>query len=279
MLGVQLSTVKAITSVSPYQIMFCRSFPFLLSLPFISWNDSLNYEKVDLGLYYFHAVSNSAALLLAYVAVEFAKLGNVSAICSNFPVPSAILGYLILSEPLTHCDVVVICVNFVGILLVSKPSIVSHSNEYVPETSQEFVGAVLALLSLLLYSLSAVAARKIAHRNNSDPLLMSFLPGMSGIIISGTISIITEMWNFSPTFEELFMCLLVGIFSLLGNASCVMGLKYESVSTVSVFVTLSTPVAFLFGILWLGQVPDESGIAGATLILGSTFCFLWSHAI
>ncbi|XP_071855176.1 solute carrier family 35 member G1-like [Apostichopus japonicus] len=280
LLGCQLSAVKAIT-LSPYQIMVLRSFLFLPSIIFVAWNRSKDYDIIDLICYISDGVFNALGILLAYAALQFAHVGNVSAISSNLPVPSALLAFVFFKEPLTIFGVTFLIINFIGLILVSQPPFLfpSGGEEFALqatfENSNEFVGALIALMSLIAMSLSTIFTRKLTYRGNVDPALLSFIPGTTGVVVSGAVLFFGPTWDYFQSVEEGFICLLVGILSAAGNILIVLALKYEDVSLVTIQFTLSAPVAFVLGIILFQEIPDLISVIGATLILGSTLGLLW----
>ncbi|XP_071855168.1 solute carrier family 35 member G1-like [Apostichopus japonicus] len=280
LLGCQLSAVKAIT-LSPYQIMVLRSFLFLPCIIFVSWNRSNDYDVIDLMCYISYGVFNSLGLLLAYVALQLAQIGNVSAISSNLPIPSTLLAFVFFKEPLTIFGVTFLIINLIGLILVSQPPFLFPSGgedvalQATFENSNEFVGALIAFMSLIGLSLATIFTRKLTYRGNVDPALLSFIPGTTGVVISGAVLLFSQTWDYFQSVEEGFICLLVGILSAAGNLLIVLALKYEDVSLVTIQFTLSAPVAFVLGLILFQEIPDFISVIGATLILGSTFGLLW----
>ncbi|XP_071855172.1 solute carrier family 35 member G1-like [Apostichopus japonicus] len=280
MLGCQLSAVKAIT-LSPYQIMVLRSFLFLTCVIFVAWNRSKDYDVIDLVCYISYGLCNTLGILLAYVALQFAHVGNVSAISSNLPIPSALLALVFFKEPLTIFGVIFLIINFIGLILVSQPPFLFPSGgedvalQATFENSNEFVGALIAFMSLIGLSSSTIFTRKLSYRGNVDPALLSFIPGTTGVVISGAVLLFSQTWDYFQSVEEVFICLLVGILSAAGNLFLVLALKYEDVSLVTIHSTLSAPVAFVLGVILFQEIPDLLSVIGATLMLGSTFGLLW----
>lgn len=268
-LGLHFVLVGSITSMSPYQIMFYRCIPFLLSVSFVSWDKSEFYHANDMLLYTTYGVLNVVAILLSYVALHFAHVGNVSAISTNMPLPAAFLGWFLLGEKITFFDTLLFTANMIGLVCVAKPPFIFREEDLV-QNRYEFIGALIAIGALISIVLSIIASRKLAYRNNSDPALQSFFPGMVGLLLTGTILSIFQMWVLPASVEEGLMCLLVAILSLLGNVFVVLGLKYERVVVCTVLVTVSVPVSFLAAIVVLHQVPDVVSVIGAVLTIGST---------
>ncbi|KAJ8023444.1 hypothetical protein HOLleu_35893 [Holothuria leucospilota] len=115
-----------------------------------------------------------------------------------------------------------------------------------------------------------IFSRKLAYRENSDPALMTFIPGMTGIAITGVILPVTDSWELPSSLKEVLLVLSVGIFSLLCNRFLVLGLQTERVTIVSFLDTLSVPVAFMADVLVFQSVLDLVSIVGAITILATT---------
>lgn len=270
-MGLQLCILKGLSPMSAYQIMFYRSIILLLSVVLILWEKSNSYDIIDMVYYLAYGIFNCLGIVLIYLALGLANVGNVTVISTNGPVPSAILGCIILKESVTTWDMIVFTFNLVGIFLVSKPPFVFKSDHGNPVKSlNEFYGSLLALLGLFNLVLTNIFSRKLAYRENSDPALMTFIPGMTGIAITGVILCFTDSWELPSSLKELLLVLSLGIFSLLCNCFLVLGLQTERVITVCVLETLSVPVAFMVDILVFQSVPDLVSILGAITIVATT---------
>jgi len=74
--------------------------------------------------------------------------------------------------------------------------------------------------------------------------------------------------------EFIFYSLLGGIFGGLGNYFMVEALKFGELSVLAPINSYKVIVALLFGIIFLGEIPQTTGILGIILIiLGSYFIF------
>ncbi|KAJ8041091.1 Solute carrier family 35 member G1 [Holothuria leucospilota] len=250
--------------------MFYRCILFLLSVAFVSWDKNEFYHASDMLLYTAYGLLNVGGVLLSYVGLQFAHVGNVTTISTNMPIPAAFLGWLLLGEKITFLDILLFTANMIGLVCVAKPPVIFRQ-ENLDQNRYEFFGALIAFGGLILLVLSTIASRKLAYRNNSDAALQTFFPGMVGLLITGIILSLIEMWALPTSIEEGLMSLLVAILSLLGNVFLVLGLKYERVVVCAVLVTVSVPVSFLAAIVVLHQVPEVVSVIGALLIIGSTF--------
>lgn len=269
-MGLQFSTVKGIHSLSNYQIMLYRSFPFLLSIPFISWHKGHDYDISDVIYNFIYAFTNVTEILLAYVALEFAQVGNVVAVIINLPVPSSILGFIFLRETLTRYDVIIIVINATGICLIAKPPFIFGSSTTDPFADTEFLGIVIAVVSLLMMSIASLASRKLGYRGNADPALLTTLGGMTAVVVSGAILLATNTWDNPSSLEEVILVCLVSSSSFFGNIFFVLGYTYESIATVSVLITISVPLSYAGGVLLYGEIPELVPLIGVALTLVST---------
>lgn len=278
LLGCQFLAVKSV-DISSYQVMVYRSLVFLPCVFFISWDKSSSYEILDLICYILYGITNTLGILLAYVALHLAQIGNVTAITSNLPIPAALLAFCIFRETLTIFGLFFLAMNFVGLVLVSKPPFLFPQDideaTAGQEGKNEFLGAVIALAALASLSLSTIFSRKLSYRDNVDAVLLSFIPGLTGVVVPGAVILFGQFWDHFHSVEEVIMCLLIGILSGVGNFFLVLALKYEVVSLITMLFTLSAPISFVLGILVLDEIPDLVSVVGAILILASTFGLQW----
>ncbi|KAJ8026109.1 Solute carrier family 35 member G2 [Holothuria leucospilota] len=272
-LGSQYFLVSTIDdSLTPYDIMFFRSFTFLLAVFFISWDGCDSYTGKDMILYIAYGFLNATGRTFAYLALSFAQVGNVTAITSNLSLPSAILGFLVLKEVITRFHVTVFVINVIGVVFVSKPPIIFQAYEGLGDV-REFIGALMSLVVVITISLAATASRKLSYRRASDPPLLVFVTGVVGVIMTCLIFQFSG-FHLPSSFPEITKTASVCFISLLGNIFLGIALKYETVVVVTVLMSLSLTVAYALQILILHAVPGVYELAGIALILGTNFAFL-----
>lgn len=254
--------------------MFYRSFPFFLAIPLISWDKSIDYTSWDLVLYLGYGFFNSIGLLLSYVALSFAQVGNVTSINFNLPIPASFLSLLILREPISLCDVFLFVVNFTGIILVTKPPFIfgldPEDSAAGSQSYDDFFGAVIAVFGLLGIAMSAIFSRMIAYRGNLDFVLIVVSAAISGVLLPGAVILFARNWDPITSISEVILLVCVAVLSLLANVFIALGLKYESVLVISVMSTFCVPIAFLVGTFVLDEIPDVVSALGACLIIIST---------
>lgn len=274
-LGIQLFLVKVVEeSVTVYTIMLLRSLSFLFVIPFIQWTKCERFQTKDMCLYFLYGILNYGCRIVAYVALTFAQVGNVSAITSNMAIPSAILGLLLLGEPITTFHVISFVINAVGIIFVSKPPFIFQYIKSSEDTTDDFYGAILAVVVVITRSLASVVSRKLSYESKSDPVLFAVFTGICGVIITSFILIFTEL-TMPRSFLDQLTVLGVCVCALLGNIFLALALQYETVVVVSVLMSPSLIVAYLLQIVLLGVHPGVPEIFGLLLILGSNFAYLW----
>lgn len=275
-LGVQLTAVKLIKSINSFHILFYRSLAYLPCLAFINLDQIRSFNTSDWIISISSGSVNAVALVLAYIAVSFAHVGNVSCIVANQPIPGAIMSFIFLREKLHVLDIGIILLNVTGIVLVSKPPIIFGNDAMDTDYQREFVGALFATASVTSFAFSTMTAKILTNRGTADVAFLLFLSGFTG----GTAFVI-EMFTSGnlfmlPSSAEWPFVACVALCSVFGAACIIWALEGISFLVMAMLFTLCTPVAFALGCSFLNEEIELISTIGAFLTIGSTLWYLLS---
>lgn len=273
LLGCQLTAVKLVTSITPFQILLYRSIVYLPSIFFVDFGDVHSYSVSDWMIYLLCGALNALAVVLAYVAVGFAHVGNVSCIIANQPIPGAILNRAFFGEPIEFMKYLLILFNFIGVVLVSKPPLIFDCGE-VMDYKREFIGALFGIASLICYVLAVLFTKIITNRGKVDTALLIEMLGVSGTIAALLHMSITNNFELLPPLNECIFVAGIAFASLGGSVFMIWALHKVPFIGMSILFTLCIPVAFVLGRIVLDEVSDLLSIVGTILVVGSTIGFL-----
>lgn len=212
----------------------------------------------------------SASALLAWAAVaEGAPLGDASALGSVNVVVAALLGLLLLGEPLSSLHILALIFSLAGAVLVSKPEAIFGTTNAVGNPA--WFGHALALGSGLSSGGLFIASRK---SQGISPLVMTFSvlfqEGLSCWFISW-IGLVED-----GPFEQLLMNPLVGVAWFWGllmlMATCVCAISLGSqmcpaVASSTIFTSVSMSLGYVAQSVIHHQQPEVLTGAGALLML------------
>lgn len=258
-----LGIVWSSMSVHPTMAVLLRMLIALIlgSLILVVARIRLPLSKTAFKLYAVSSIGIVGGMLLSYLSAQYLASGTISLIFGLSPLISGLLAQKILNEPkfgpMRSLSLVVAFIGL-GIVCSSKISL----------TSDSWIGLVLILTAVFLFSLSGVLIKTV--KINIHPIastvgaLMFSTPifTLAWLIFDGSIPI--EDWQI----KSLYSIVYLGVFgSLIGFIGYFYILQNLKASTVAL-VTLITPVfAIMLGSTLNGEVITSALILGAICVL------------
>ena len=211
---------------------------------------------------------------LGYFAGIICQLGGTALLSGSLaslinslnPVAISIMAAVFLKEKITWKNVVSIIVSLIGVYVILG----NGSTTFNP------LGVLLSVGSVVLWSSSAVAIRKIS--GYYDPV-QTALYGMSIALILNVPAAIFEkvfMTQSHPTGQALLACLYVAVIGTAVAHTCWnKSLQLLNASTCSMFYPLQPLISAALGVLLLHEVITMQFVAGTVLIcFGIVIMFL-----
>lgn len=256
------------------EALFIRSCFLLALIVFVSWNKKEAHGLTEIMICLLNGLSDILFIYFAGLAATFIWIGDVTAISFNQPVPASVLACIILGETMDVFDGILTITNAIGLVLVAQPSFLRpNPNDAIDESSpqQQMIGILLAFGSLMGNVISSLCCRSMKYRNAEDvPLLLS-VSGMIGVCVSICSAFASSQWVLPDTLHDWLLVVALGVCSLCAYGCYVKSLEKENVLLVSVFLTFSIPLNFLFDFLVLSRPVELIALGGVLLIVGSTF--------
>lgn len=259
---------------SPWQSVFTRSVGItFVPLLFVKWEPKETQDLLTLTISIAIGLLEVLGNVFLSLSIAHISSGDASVITQNLPVTSTIAACLFLGEVLDKMDILIIIINGIGLIVVSKPSFLfpSESLDHIAETSvsSDFLGVSMSVLSLLCAASVSVLSRYLVPKNANIAYLISALSGMWGIFISTIIATLTSSWKSPDSLLEWTMCIGVSLSTLFAVIPFIHALETESVMIVAVLFTVGIPLTCLHDVI-INQLVDWSTLVGATLVIGST---------
>jgi drug/metabolite transporter (DMT)-like permease len=194
-----------------------------------------------------------------FMAVSRMPVADAMAIFLSYPVFLLPMTSLVLGERPTRRQWSMVLVGFVGALLVVRPSLHGLAD-----------GAIFALGSGVLYSLSMLATRRLA--DESSPLITTAL---SALIGSAVYSVVMPSVFIVPSFTDCGLLAAIGLIAAVGHYGIVAALRYARASQLAPLGYTEIVGAVLAGALLFGHLPTAMTWAGIVLIVTSGLVATW----
>ena len=200
-----------------------------------------------------------AALSLFYFAITRLPLGDVVTIHHINPVLTALLAGFLLRERVSPIVLFSAGLSLGGVALVAQPTFLFGGIEPLPPVA---VAAVLvsAVLSAVAYNL----VRKL--RETEHPLVVVYWFSLVAVVASVPFVALEMVW---PTPLEWLVLLGVGLATQAAQVCLTRGLHLEAAGRATAVGYLQIVFAFVWGLLFLGEVPDVLSLLGAGVIVVS----------
>lgn len=178
------------------------------------------------------------------------------------PTFTTLIAAIFISESLGSRHMGLVLISLLGVVLVAQPTMLF--GQMSAGLDPVAVGA--GLTSALLSAAAWVLIRKLAK--TEDPLVIVFYFALVSTIGSSPV-VITDL--VVPYAREWPLLLGIGIATYFGQLNLTRGMRLEPAGRVAAVGYLQIVFATLWGVLFFGEIPGMFSVAGALLIVGSTF--------
>jgi drug/metabolite transporter (DMT)-like permease len=195
-----------------------------------------------------------ASTLCNFAALRFLPLDEAIAIAFSTPFFVAALSGPVLGERVRWQEWAVICVGFLGVLLVIRPG---------PGAFQP--AALLSLTAALLYGVYSISTRILARSDSNETTL--FYSNVVGA--SALLPVLPQVWT-TPS-DPLVIVLMVasGALGSLGHYFLIGAHRLAPASVLSPFIYTQIVLAIVLGYVVFGDVPHRWTLAGSAIVVAS----------
>lgn len=199
-------------------------------------------------------------LCMIYAFVHL-PLADATVIIFLHPILVAILGAFVLREALPAAAWACIPASLAGVVLVTKPGLLfAHGH------SLDQLGVIMAFASVFFSSLAILAVRRLAATEH--PVTIMLYPLFVILVATPVVGVME--WRM-PDLFHLGLILTAGVFMNAGQYYMTRGYALGTAATISAVGYLEIVFAAVWGVVLFGDVPDLLTVAGALLIVGSTW--------
>ena len=284
---VQFAFKSIHTEISPFVFLFYRSLiVFILNSIFMLAGRvrPISTTKAN-AILCLIGLAGTGQVLFVFLALERIPVGDATVIQFTAPVFTMTFSFLLLGVSCALFDTLCGCVSFVGVVIMTKPSIFFGasqdkdknypSNLNQDEKSQRsgeqdyLIGVSFALLSSvfvsIFYVLNKISGQKL------DLTLTIFYPSLIGMIVAPIVAILLgEVLSIQLNWANASVILLVGVLAFIHLLFVAEALQLEDAGPASLVRNADIVFAFVLQFLFLGIQPEWTTLLGAGLIIIAT---------
>ena len=215
-----------------------------------------------------------------YLGLGSMPFADAAAVSYTSPLIVTALSVLALGERVGPRRWSAVAVGMIGTLIMLRPG-----------AGMIEIGAVLVLLSSLLYAISNLMTRQM--RQTETAAAFSFYTVLAFIIACSLMGLVTGDGKYAsadsvlgflfrpwiwPPVEDWALLLLTGVAVSLGGMMVAQAYRTTEAALVAPFDYTGMPLALFWGVAIFGTWPDLHGWIGIALICGSGIYVIWREA-
>ena len=240
--------------VPPMMVVFARySLSLLYVVGLMWWTGALTVKSDHRSLQILRGVLLFASTFLNFMALQYLRLDQTSAIFFSNPLWVCALSPFLLGERIGPRRWAAVIVGFLGVLLIIRPG------------ADGFHWAMLLSVTVaIIAAMYQIITRKIGGR---DPALVSLLlPSIVGTALAMPLGIVN--W-YVPAWGLVGVMLLMGIAGGVGHHLLIKAHTLAPAPTLAPFVYTQIIWMIIVGYVVFGDVPDVHTLIGASIVVSS----------
>lgn len=218
-------------------------------------------------LHWVRGIAISLSAVGMFLAVWIMPLAEATTIVFTQPIITAVLAMIFLGERARLSTWLATLVAFAGVFLVLRPNF-----------EMAGWGVLLPVMSATGMAVTIIANRKVTGR--ASILAMQYymsVTAMLFLLVATTAAHFTGIENFAmhwPNWSIAARCVFIGITATLAQWLIFMGTVKAGAGTVAPMTYGQLLMATALGLVFFGDRPAPTALAGATVIIGAGL-FLW----
>lgn len=253
------STVKYLSEVNTYQIVFFRSlgslfftFGFLLKnkIPILGKNNKLLISRAIVG---------TTSMMLFFMSVKYLSIGTAVSIRYIAPIFTAIFAVILLKEKIKPLQWMFFLISLLGVFVLK-----GFDNQL------NTIGLILVLLASVLSGLVYIIISKIGKSEHPIVIVNYFM--VFATVLGGVLSI--NNWV-NPKGYELPFLMMLGVFGYFGQVYMTKAFQTASTNIVAPIKYFEVIYTATFGVFLFGEIYTFYSFLGIFLIIGGLIMNIW----
>ena len=253
-------------SLSTIQIVFVRGVITLFFTGLLIFREKINPFGNHKKLLVARGITGTIALFLVYESIKRFPLSEATVIQYLFPIFTALIAALIISEPLSK--------NIFGAILVGLFGVYTVLGFPFLIDTVEINSVIIAITGSFFTGLAYVLVRQSTKVNEHPLVVMFYFPLFT---VPFCIPLLLSNW-INPSSKEWVFLLLVGICTQLGQFFLTHGYKELPAAKEAPLSYVQVPFAMIMGIIFFEEVISINFIIGSMLVLFSIFLVISNRA-
>lgn len=201
------------------------------------------------------------ALTCFYYAVVHLPLADATVIQYTNPVWTALIAAVLLGEHLRPLEVVLSVLSLLGVVLVARPTFLFGG----ASMGLDPLAVAVALAGAVFSAAAYVTVRRL--RGEEAMVIVLYFALISSLAAAPFVA---PVWV-TPDARGWGLLLAIGVSTYLGQIFMTWGLQREPAGRAMAVGYLQIVFAGVWGFLFFSETPDAWGVAGAALVVASTF--------
>ncbi len=206
-------------------------------------------------------IAGTLALMCVYYAVSALPLAEATLLQYLHPAFTAFLALLFLKESIQKSTLTCIFFSLAGLVLMVRPEFLFGGSSPLPLFS---VGVALA--GAFGSAVAYVIVRQLSSQKEDSSVIIFYFP-----LIALPLSLIILGNDFvMPTMESLFIMILVGIFTQIGQIGLTQAMATESAGKATAYSYIQVLFSVILGWMIFAEVPTHwTWIGGSLIMIGA----------
>ena len=239
-----------------FQIAFARAlFSFAVLVPFCYRAGIGVWRSKAPGLQVVRSLCAALAMLCGFYAIGHLPLAEFTALTFTLPLFVVLLAVVMLKEQVRWRRWLATLVGFAGVLIMVRPGAAAFDP-----------AALVALASVLGIALAVMLVKKLPAGESHVTMLIYFCLASLAITIGPAF----YAWQWPTVFQWLLLA-AVGFLGVGSQAMIIRAYRSGEASFVAPFDYLKLILAGVIGFAVFAEIPDLWTVAGAGVIVASTF--------
>lgn len=206
-----------------------------------------------------------------FYALSVIPLAEATAIAFTAPLHIAVLGWLVLKEPISGTTWIAILVGLLGVAVISSTAF-ANGTAFTGAIS----GYISASIAAVCYAMALILTRKHAA---SDPVpSMIMMQSGFSVLLATPVLVMTVAGLavdgrpfVTPDGPTLWLVLGIGFLGTIGHLFMAYGFKHAPAGELGPLEYTSLIWAVFYGFVFFGEVPGLRMLAGSALIVAGTW--------
>ncbi|MEP1488378.1 MAG: DMT family transporter [Algibacter sp.] len=245
------ATVKYLTHISAYQIVFFRSIGSLFFTFGVLLKNKIPLLGNNKKLLVLRGVVGVISMTLFFMSTKYLPIGTAVSLRYLGPIFAAIFALFLLKETIKPLQWLFFAMAFAGVLVLKGF-----------DAELNWFGLILVFISAIFIGLVYIVISKIGKRDHPVVIVNYFLVISS--IVGGLLSI--NNWV-QPVGKEWFLLMGLGIFGYFGQVNMTKALQIASTNQIAPFKYMEVIFTVLFGVIIFSEIYTLWSLLGIALII------------